>query len=195
MGDNFSFNKRNTFETPLTIFSECAQTALFLLLQFFISVTHIFFICFNVKQMLVFLYEMHLKCKTCKRLNLCRKLQSQLSIMFKKVKTAKRKHKERCFNAQNHKSLLCLYDSSLLWSNWNHAFSTHVLYFTVSFKPSDFSLLISSHLCLLLVYSSPVSLLLLLHVTSIPICPTQLWLISVLLSPSADSVLGQLQHR
>lgn len=53
-------------------------------------------------------------------------------------------------------------------------FSTPELYFPVSFKPPDLSLLISPHLCPLLVYSSPVSFLLLLHATSIPICPTQL---------------------
>lgn len=53
----------------------------------------------------------------------------------------------------------------------------------------------SPDFCPLPVYSSPVGLLLLLHVASIPVCPTQLWLISILLPSSADSVLGQLQHR
>lgn len=47
---------------------------------------------------------------------------------------------------------------------------------------------------LIAVYSSPVGLLLLLHVASFTVCPAQLWFVSILLPSSADSVLNQLQH-
>lgn len=89
--------------------------------------------------------------------------------------------------------LLCHMVRFMDHSYWKRRFFYNKVIYVVSVW-----ILLKSFLSLtppLSVYSSPVGLLLLLHVASITLCPAQLWLIGVLLTTSADSVLSQLQHR
>lgn len=88
--------------------------------------------------------------------------------------------------------------STSLWSKWKDSASVLLvdilhnrilLFHLIQFESNP----LSSTL-LIPVYSSPVSLLLLLHVASFTVCPAQLWFVSILLPSSADSVLSQLQH-